>query len=1520
MFHKLPKPENIPISASEEVHDNETVLCSRSPLLPVHNNIESPDATQKKLISEVRSLSSKLIELRNYCDDIESENRELLQNKGECANLITLLEEKCRYKDGELNELRDSCSQLEILRSEYEKMKNELVRVTAALKNAQEINETVDSLKKENEELLKENSKFKNRIKVLEADIERLEDEEGYKPLYEQVREALTTAEKTLSELLLENERAREVSEAEILNSTDKSNLLSWARISQTCCTCTCHHNSITHSRFNDTSVRCSSIISEGNSVDNTTSVRSNDQSILSAGSPSVIDVSLWRDVRTGPSPNDISGECLGEVMAQDAKILELQAQLKEARSEISHLNEEISKLTSQHTDLVIEHKVELNRLELKLLNLASEKQALEDELDIKCTALKEVNNRVELLSAEKTAISENLELAKGESQVVLGELDRLKLKLDEANSEKAVLSEKMTYFEREVAQLTGREKTFTAANCEMKKKLIDAQEDLLALQEKTDKAISALELKVNVLLKNFSESQNQIKLMEALRDETSERLESQLKNELELEAQKNKLVQELSISKKAVDDFSARNKKLLVDLDEKVNLIEHLKTERADLLKERAAAVERGDGLESELLQAHEKLSQLTNELNEAMACAIRTDQLESSLRTRESDVSALNQLIQDYKSTISLLEDEKSTLESSIKVLKSDLDLKNSTLSATMEERDKAKEDLAKRLHGFSEEKACILFRLKSLESDLANSAKTNTELTERFKSTEQELSDCVKELSLKEGEIINLRKEIAGHVSEIANLQTALDGKASLAESLQEETVSLMENEVKLRAEVAKHQQAVTILENENSSLMGKLKTQSFELMSKEAERIRLQDQLASVTADQSRLVTNISELENDRAKLVAELESNMGQKHFDNKVKHLKRQLSLVRVEQMDTEQNLAEARKNASLAEMHQQVAEKEAARLNTFVNVLQRRLDALTEERLACEERAASEAVRCRQLEGRLSEKEAVIEGLRHQLNQLDIQRRSAQEKEALTLREYLKSRAEADRLLALFGSCSTDMRRSYYSLDQLVNPNSSIVHEFLQPGPVRRHSDVHRPSKRHDKRDVDMDSVSGRSIISQKFGSEAERETDQSSRFEKRSPVPAEDLVFRSPTLAEFRRVRNAARLSQETHDLTFVSCLEEPVSTPTPIINHSPALHFIEEADVTVCTPVALQETDTCETTTVISPLKPQDCKKSLPINVTEMTDVPVAITEAQEMPRCVSAASNTITTDTDTISELDNWPPYGNCVAPLSPQALRADGFFTVPSPFEVHYRRLRRLMIIPAAEEDAKLDANSAILETKLIITGIDESIHPRWEKTSIHQPILTNENTSDHSKTSTKSADSQLKDLLGSDSPVVDESIKTEIESRLHLFKARTAHLAARPASMVDHGNENSSRFPSIFGPPAVKLARFRSVQDLCNADTLSDSHQQSSTSFNTLDKKVSRGGPPSSFNRFKYRFVNHHHKNKDNTNNINSLSGRQDSVENVSEKGGASMQSSSKPKKHVKLRLSNVFKAKKHKW
>lgn len=140
MSRKVPNPENNKLSNSESFID-ESVTSSRSPLLPLQNIIPSPDVSKKvcsncwyiclimqKLVSDIRSLSLKVNELQNYNDDIENEKRELLQIKSENENKIALLEEKCRIKDRELNEIRDFCSELEIIRGDYERTKNELDR------------------------------------------------------------------------------------------------------------------------------------------------------------------------------------------------------------------------------------------------------------------------------------------------------------------------------------------------------------------------------------------------------------------------------------------------------------------------------------------------------------------------------------------------------------------------------------------------------------------------------------------------------------------------------------------------------------------------------------------------------------------------------------------------------------------------------------------------------------------------------------------------------------------------------------------------------------------------------------------------------------------------------------------------------------------------------------------------------------------------------------------------------------------------------------------------------------------------------------------------------------------------------------------------------------------------------------------------------------------------------------------------------------------------------------------------
>lgn len=126
--------------------------------------------------------------MENFCDDCESEKRELVQAKLQHERKISSLEEKCRTKERELNELRDTSNELHICQIDNDKMKAEIqrfvtfsnfslnslkctmqsfFRLLAELKSSQEVNEIVGVLKAEKDELIKKNIMLCNKVRSL---------------------------------------------------------------------------------------------------------------------------------------------------------------------------------------------------------------------------------------------------------------------------------------------------------------------------------------------------------------------------------------------------------------------------------------------------------------------------------------------------------------------------------------------------------------------------------------------------------------------------------------------------------------------------------------------------------------------------------------------------------------------------------------------------------------------------------------------------------------------------------------------------------------------------------------------------------------------------------------------------------------------------------------------------------------------------------------------------------------------------------------------------------------------------------------------------------------------------------------------------------------------------------------------------------------------------------------------------------------------------------------------------------
>ncbi|VDK44740.1 unnamed protein product [Taenia asiatica] len=1498
MAREVSKSVGNPIPASESFHDDDELVTAQNPPCLTQNIVESPDFTQKKLLSEIRKLTLKVSELENFCDDCESEKQELLQANLEHERKISSLEEKCRTKERELIELRDTCNELHICQIDNEKMKEEIERLMAALKSSKEMNEVVGVLKMENDELTKNNTMLDDK----------------------------------LFEFVKESERTKAASESELMSPPrNRSRSSQWAVISRARCTCTCHHNSFQLSQNVGNPGPLSA--SGGGAGDlSSTSFPSLQlpESTQNMGEVSVVDVSLWRDTRTSSTQSDATGECLGEIMAQDTKIQDLQTQLNVARKEVDHLNVELSEVSTHYTNLSNEYKLERKNLDVQICSLNLEKKNLLTDLEEKCLALEAVNKELSDLSSQLKITSSELATVETKANQLKDELDRALHKLDESEIDKVGLRDKLNCLECELAQYREREKGFEEVKLGLEEQLNDAQAEMRSLRCENQETVAALEMKIDKLTSQLLEAQNQLKSNEILRIELSDRLDLLQKEGRRLGNDKVSLSKQLALSKNAADDFSARLREAVTDLEEKVSLVEHLKLERAKLIEARDTAHEELSKVKSELSQAWEEVARLSNALKEKDDAGMRIEQLESSLRTRDSNIASLNQLICENDAVISRLTEERGRLEEIACALKVDLEAQTSACNLLVEEHNKTQNDCDKRTQEIADEKNSFLRHMRALETDLMKHTRVNKELSEKCAATEQELFNLKQKLLLVQEEVIRLSEtnrclidDNAKLANEKVNLKEALDEESSLTANLRDENGALTKEVSKLKSDVKKYQQEMVGVCGENTTIAEKLESRTMESINLEKQMVDLRGQLALMTADQERLVENNRELsetmavmEADRSRLESQL-SEMRRQYAEvlvvqtqyEEAKHLlEENLKRLRTDLLAAEQRVAEARQSASVSALHRQFAENECSRLTKFIEGLELRLDSATTERLACEDRVAAEAVRCRQLEGALNEKATIISGLQHQLNQLDAQRKAAQEKEASTLIKYLKSKTaqdEAERRLALLKSSSSiieNKKRSFGSLGHVsyappsaeVALTSATVGKFPDHSPVRRHSDgtascILLKSRNHERH------------------SDALRSDADMGAVHPQSGKPS----------------------SPETREVTFTSCLGEGKGSvvegeTVPVSSSSPLLHFIHNKDFALYTPPFDQETDALNDKSwpVVSPIIPQ------------------------EFEHPSSTASNATNTDTDTVSDLEGWPPYSKCAAPLSPQALYGNRTFTVPTPLEFHYRRLRRLLIAPVAEE-MNIETAASCLESKPILRETPCSSVDGRSYGNNH--VVTTPPKRQNQTNSRAVGVSTNVRLTSTEIPTPRATVRIKSPSKIELRVLReTTQMetflsrapSQKPSLNIEGRSESetpeggrvgadpaASRSNSSPRPPAAKLARFQSVQKLCDLDA-TPSPLRFSNSMNELNRasadRTQRAAPPlPSFRRFKDKFgkARGHKAGAEETPAASGRSTYWSDKENaeLNRLARAPPASSIKPKKHNKLRLSNVFKSKKNK-
>uniref|UniRef100_A0A5K3FIM7 Nucleoprotein TPR n=1 Tax=Mesocestoides corti TaxID=53468 RepID=A0A5K3FIM7_MESCO len=794
-----------------------------------------------------RELTFKVNELQNCCDDYESEKRDLLRIKVEYEKKILSLEEKCRFKERELFELRDANDLLQLSYKDKEDMKIEINRLKDALESSQLNTEIVAAIEKENNDLLRENSVYRKRIKELETEVSESKTDRGWRLQYEQAKEALEKAEKTIYEFMRDSERSKAESEAEVLSfRLTQCPSTNWAFMTRAKCTCTCHHPELPPQVDGDS--RPDSVQESGEHCSTPSSIRP-PETTQNMDDISVVDVSLWRDTRTGSTPSEVNGECLGEVMAYDTKIQELEIQLTEARYEINRLNEEVSRLSLAHDTLSDQHSASRENLEVQLSSLTLEKEILLNDLDEKRLALEKVNAEQATLSHQFTQTSNNLKAVQTEANLLKAELNHVMQTLETVTKDRECQCEKVLHLESEKNHLIEEGNKLKEVQVALEDQLTNAQKSVELFKCQMEEKLSALEVQL-------TETQEKYTSTEAINSQLVKQLDLLQKEKADYVDRERVLGRQLSATEDKVTFLTSKLQETNLELNEKVQLMENLKTKNADLIVAREVSDKVLTDTQSSLSQAQADITRLSSELACALEANQRIEHLESSLGARESNIMMLNQALSDNQDVISRLSEEKRYLEARVKKLEIDVEAKTSTCTLLIGERDKAKDDYFRCAQDCSTKKercASLLKTLEKVKADLAEHKSVNDKKSERFATSEEELSKCRERLSVTKRDLVHLSEknqclleEIAKLSNEKKNLKQDLDEYHSRVTRQRGELSSLTDEVLRLQGEVTKCKEEIAVLSNEKSSLESKLEKRTEEIADLESQLTELQEQ--------------------------------------------------------------------------------------------------------------------------------------------------------------------------------------------------------------------------------------------------------------------------------------------------------------------------------------------------------------------------------------------------------------------------------------------------------------------------------------------------------------------------------------------------------------------------------------------------------------------------------------------------------------------------------------------------
>ncbi|XP_047341817.1 COP1-interactive protein 1 [Impatiens glandulifera] len=537
---------------------------------------------------------------------------------------------------------------------------------------------------------------------------------------------------------------------------------------------------------------------------------------------------------RLEDTKNDWASKVELQTTEVNSRQLELEKRVQEITEHGAHiesLKEELTTKSSDQQRMLKENEdllVQIKNLQSEVDSLQGQKIQLEDQFAVKC-------NETNQLQVEKGTLEDRiLELSSLQK--------RLENELVEASTQILTLTEKVTSFERETDTLSTKKAELDsdvekkvqeiAENIILIENLRQELQDKMETEKQKDAEISTHKVELELLQNQKTELQLEVDSLQGLKIQLEEKIEEKCNEIKQMQVEKETM-------QIKIENEEAQNLTLTEKVNTLVNELDSLSSQKAESDLEMHKTVQEIEGLRHELLvktemenQKAEEISALSKKLEDTEKDASsRVELLTADVNSRQEELESLQNQTTGLRSELEAKVQQISEHRSEIEILKDELSRNTLHQENLLKERDLEVEG---QLEGKSNEMKQILTEKERLQDRIYELEAKNAEASVKISTLENEFGA--------------LSGQKAESVLQIENLKNELQGKTLAEETSLEEVrnLTVRVKDLELEAET---------LTNRNHHLEEEIKNRSDDIG-------RLREEIES---EKERLKAKISETE-------------------------------------------------------------------------------------------------------------------------------------------------------------------------------------------------------------------------------------------------------------------------------------------------------------------------------------------------------------------------------------------------------------------------------------------------------------------------------------------------------------------------------------------------------------------------------------------------------------------------------------------------------------------------------